>query len=200
MCDCPSWKNENLYKVIVASLPKHISFKLPRNGRNPLESVFSSLNFKQNCRKKPFYTVSNVSLKHRRRVSTIMCSVQFFFKENIPVEVNTLLWGDNSRAKPTSCSCSRKAQKYRLKMWWKKMTGRPGQTRPLTWTNMVLSWEKICRLIFFQIPFGIWWHWVSRYIVENIWFAWSKPSNHWIFEEGKSDYGQTHRHRQNFLL
>ena len=45
-----------------------------------------------------------------------MCSVQFFFKENIPVEVNTLLWGDNSRAKPTSCSCSRKAQKYRLKM------------------------------------------------------------------------------------
>ena len=110
-------KKENLYNVIVASLPKHISFKLPRNGRNPLESVFSSLNFKQNCRKKPFYTVSNVSLKHRRRVSTIMCSVQFFFKENIPVEVNTLLWGDNSRAKPTSCSCSRKAQKYRLKMW-----------------------------------------------------------------------------------
>ena len=26
---------------------------------------------------------------------------------------------------------------------------------------------------------------------ENIWFAWSKPSNHWIFEEGKSDDGQT---------
>jgi len=43
-----------------------------------------------------------------------------------------------------------------------KMTGRPGQTRPLTWTNMELSWEKICKLIFFQIPFGIWWHWVSR--------------------------------------
>ena len=43
-----------------------------------------------------------------------------------------------------------------------KMTGRPGQTRPLTWTNMALSWEKICKLIFFQIPFGIWWHWVSR--------------------------------------
>ena len=43
-----------------------------------------------------------------------------------------------------------------------KMTGRPGQTRPLTWTNMALIWEKICKLIFFQIPFGIWWHWVSR--------------------------------------
>ena len=37
---------------------------------------------------------------------------------------------------------------------------------------------------------------------ENIWFAWSKPSNHWIFEEGKSDYGQTDTQtdRQNFLL
>ena len=57
-------RKENLYEVIVASLPKHISFKLPRNGRSPLESVFSSLNFKQNCRKKTFYTVSNVSLKH----------------------------------------------------------------------------------------------------------------------------------------
>ena len=44
----------------------------------------------------------------------------------------------------------------------RKMTGRPGQTRPLTWTNVALSWEKICKLIFFQIPFGIWWHWVSR--------------------------------------
>ena len=43
-----------------------------------------------------------------------------------------------------------------------KMTGRPGQTRPLTWTNMALSWEKICKLIFFQILCGIWWHWVSR--------------------------------------
>ena len=27
---------------------------------------------------------------------------------------------------------------------------------------------------------------------ENIWFAWSRSSNYWIFEEGKSDYGQTH--------
>ena len=27
---------------------------------------------------------------------------------------------------------------------------------------------------------------------ENIWFAWSKSSNYLIFEEGKSDYGQTH--------
>ena len=33
---------------------------------------------------------------------------------------------------------------------------------------------------------------------ENIWFAWSKSSNYLIFEEGKSDYG--HTHRQNFLL
>ena len=168
------------------------------------------------------------------------------------------------------------------------------------WINMSSSWEKICKLIFFQIPIGIWWHWVSRghyllvlrkwdsirrywlvldctwsveggtgcyfrvlgqnrvvlvstwwywiktgryflpvwyafrkYLVymvwtikslntgsveggywlvlsgtgseqggtgcqhdelsENIWFAWSKPSNHWIFEEGKSDDGQIHR-------
>ena len=32
---------------------------------------------------------------------------------------------------------------------------------------------------------------------ENIWFAWSKSSNYLIFEEGKSDYGQTdtHTHR-----
>ena len=42
-----------------------------------------------------------------------------------------------------------------------KMTGRPGQTRPLTWTNKALSWEKICKLIFFQVLVGIWWHWVS---------------------------------------
>ena len=117
------------------------------------------------------------------------------------------------------------------------MTGRPGQTRPLTWTNKALSWEKICKLIFFQILCGIWWHCVSRehYLLvlistwlysvgrgqhwlllgvtgseqggtgcqydepsENIWFAWSKPSNHWIFEEGKSDDGQTdtQTHRQ----
>ena len=108
-------RKENLYKVIVASLPKHISFKLPRNGRSPLESVFSSLNFKQNCRKKPFYTVSNVSLKHSWRVSTKKCSLQFSFKENILVEVNTLPWGDNSRAKPTSCWCRRKGQKSRFK-------------------------------------------------------------------------------------
>ena len=33
---------------------------------------------------------------------------------------------------------------------------------------------------------------------ENIWFAWSKSSNYWIFEEGKRDYGQTNP--QNFLL
>ena len=26
---------------------------------------------------------------------------------------------------------------------------------------------------------------------ENVWFAWSKSSNYWIFEEGKGDYGQT---------
>ena len=43
-----------------------------------------------------------------------------------------------------------------------KMTGSPGQTRPLMWINMPSSWEKICKLIFFQIPVGIWWHWVSR--------------------------------------
>ena len=43
-----------------------------------------------------------------------------------------------------------------------KMTGCPGQTRPLMWINMSSSWEKICKLIFFQIPVGIWWHWVSR--------------------------------------
>ena len=43
-----------------------------------------------------------------------------------------------------------------------KMTGSPGQTRPLMWINMSSSWEKICKLIFFQIPVGIWWHWVSR--------------------------------------
>ena len=41
---------------------------------------------------------------------------------------------------------------------------------------------------------------------ENIWFAWSKSSNYWIFEGGKSDYGQTDKQtdkqtdRQNFLL
>ena len=41
---------------------------------------------------------------------------------------------------------------------------------------------------------------------ENIWFAWSKPSNYLKFGEGKSDYGQTHRQTdtqtdtQNFLL
>ena len=43
-----------------------------------------------------------------------------------------------------------------------KMTGSPGQTRPLMWINMASSWEKICKLIFFQILVGIWWHWVSR--------------------------------------
>ena len=43
-----------------------------------------------------------------------------------------------------------------------KMTGSPGQTRPLMWINMSSSWEKICKLIFFQIPVGIWWHWVGR--------------------------------------
>ena len=43
-----------------------------------------------------------------------------------------------------------------------KMTGSPGQTRPLMWINMTLSWEKVCKLIFFQIPVGISWHWVSR--------------------------------------
>ena len=50
------------------------------------------------------------------------------------------------------------------KIWstLKKMTGSPGQTRPLTWINMTSSWEKICKLIFFQMPVGIWWHWVSR--------------------------------------
>ena len=144
---------------------------------------------------------------------------------------------------------------------WEKMTGSPGQTRPLMWINMTSSWEKICKLIFFQIPVCIWWHWVSRglyflvlggtgsvlggtdwYLIvlgryraelvvtwwywvsrglywlvlggtgseqggtgcqhdmlpENIWFAWSRSSNHWIFEEGKSDYG--HTDRQNFLM
>ena len=28
---------------------------------------------------------------------------------------------------------------------------------------------------------------------ENIWFAWSKSSNYLIFEEGKSDCGQTEK-------
>ena len=35
-----------------------------------------------------------------------------------------------------------------------KMTGSPGQNRPLMWINMSSSWEKICKLIFFQIPVG----------------------------------------------
>ena len=48
------------------------------------------------------------------------------------------------------------------KTFLKKMTGGPGQTRPLVWINITLNWEKICKLIFFQIPVGIWWHWVSR--------------------------------------
>ena len=39
-----------------------------------------------------------------------------------------------------------------------KMTGSPGQTQPLMWINKKSSWEKICKLIFFQIPIGIWWH------------------------------------------
>ena len=43
-----------------------------------------------------------------------------------------------------------------------KMTGSPGQTRTLMWINMTSSWEKICKLIFFQILVSIWWHWVSR--------------------------------------
>ena len=43
-----------------------------------------------------------------------------------------------------------------------KMTGSPGQTRPLMWFDMTSSWEKICKLIFFQILVSIWWHWVSR--------------------------------------
>ena len=43
-----------------------------------------------------------------------------------------------------------------------KMTGSPGQTWSLMWIDMTLCWEQICRLIFFQIPVGIWWHWVSR--------------------------------------
>ena len=86
----------------------------------------------------------------------------------------------------------------------RKMTGSPGQTRPLKWINMTSSWEKICKLILVQIPVDIWWHWVSRghywsvlgetgpvlggtdrYLIvlglsENIWFTWSKPSNNWI--------------------
>ena len=49
-----------------------------------------------------------------------------------------------------------------LSFFFKKMTGSPGQTRPLMWIVMTSSWEKICWLIFFQIPVGIWWHWVSR--------------------------------------
>ena len=44
----------------------------------------------------------------------------------------------------------------------KKMTGSPGQTRPLMWINMTSSWEKICKLIFSQILVCIWWHWVNR--------------------------------------
>ena len=43
-----------------------------------------------------------------------------------------------------------------------KMTGSPGQTWPLIWIYKSSSWEKICKLIFFQMPVGIWWHWVSR--------------------------------------
>ena len=34
---------------------------------------------------------------------------------------------------------------------------------------------------------------------ENIWFAWSLSSNYLIFEEGKSDYGQTDK-RTEFPL
>ena len=44
----------------------------------------------------------------------------------------------------------------------KKMTVSPGQTRPLMWINKTSSWEKICKLIFFQLLVGIWLHWVSR--------------------------------------
>ena len=44
----------------------------------------------------------------------------------------------------------------------RKMTGSPGQTRPLMWINVPSCWEKICKLIFFQPPVGIFWHWVSR--------------------------------------
>ena len=74
----------------------------------------------------------------------------------------------------------------------KKMTGSPGQTRPLMWINMSSSWEKICKLIFFQIPVGIWWHWVSRcrttcwYLEElgqyqvGTWWFWIKTGRHWL--------------------
>ena len=48
------------------------------------------------------------------------------------------------------------------------MPGSPGQTRPLMWINMSSSWEKICKLIFFQMPVGIWWHWVNTENIETI--------------------------------
>ena len=35
---------------------------------------------------------------------------------------------------------------------------------------------------------------------ENIWFAWSKSSNYLIFEEGKSDDGQTDRQTEFQLV
>ena len=35
---------------------------------------------------------------------------------------------------------------------------------------------------------------------ENIWFAWSKSPNYWVFEERKSDYGQTDRHTEFPLI
>ena len=62
---------------------------------------------------------------------------------------------------PHICQFWYNATLFRLIKSTQKRAGRPGQTRPLTWINMALSWEKICKLIFFQIPFGIWWPGVS---------------------------------------
>ena len=57
------WEFGSHCRVIAKTyLPKLLS-----NGDNPLESVFYSFNFRQNCRKKPFYT-ANVSLEHSSRV------------------------------------------------------------------------------------------------------------------------------------
>ena len=40
-----------------------------------------------------------------------------------------------------------------------KMTGSPGQTRPLI---LDLKLRKDLQVDIFQIPVGNWWHWVSR--------------------------------------
>ena len=81
------WEFGSHCRVIAKTyLPKLLS-----NGDNPLESVFYSFNFRQNCRKKPFYT-ANVSFTDSSRVyqnklaKLRRCTSRVFYYEKYSLE------------------------------------------------------------------------------------------------------------------